>query len=174
MNFNDLANKAHTNAVNHGFWKCELSIEHYLMLVISEVGELVSADRNGRHADIDRFVEDDKQPPDGRFEDWIKDTVEDEFADIVIRLLDLAGALGIDLSKTNHYDYLFCNSCFTEIAFALCKCLTRFDIRIETRIRFGIYYVKSWAESLNIDLDWHIDKKMKYNESRPILHGKRY
>lgn len=36
MNFNELANKAHTNAVNHGFWKERWSNEHCLMLIITE------------------------------------------------------------------------------------------------------------------------------------------
>lgn len=178
MNFNDLANKAHTNAVNHGFWKGRLSNEHCLMLVITEVGELVEADRKKRHAKIDRFVEDGKEYPEfiGRFEDWIKDTVEDEFADIAIRLFDLAGALGVDFDKMNpcRYHRAFDKFNFAENAFALCKGLARDVIGIEKRIQFGVEYVKKWAESLNIDLGWHIDNKMNYNETRPILHGKGY
>ena len=51
MNFNELANKAHSNAVKHGFWKKRLSNEHCLMLVITEIGELVEEDRNKLKAD---------------------------------------------------------------------------------------------------------------------------
>lgn len=48
MNFNELANKAHSNAVKHGFWEKRLSNEHCLMLVITEIGELVEADRSNK------------------------------------------------------------------------------------------------------------------------------
>ena len=30
------------------------------------------------------------------------------------------------------------------------------------------------ADILGIDLLWHIDQKMKYNELRPAMHGKKY
>lgn len=44
----------------------------------------------------------------------------------------------------------------------------------EKRIQFGLEYVTKWAKSINIDLDWHIDEKMKYNATRPPKHGKAY
>lgn len=102
--------------------------------------------------------------------------MEDEFADIAIRLFDLAGALGVDFDKMNpcRYHRAFYKFSFAENAFALCKGLARDAIGIEKRIQFGVEYVKKWAESLNIDLGWHIYNKMKYNETRPILHGKGY
>ena len=30
------------------------------------------------------------------------------------------------------------------------------------------------AEFYNIDLFWHIEQKMRYNESRPMLNGNKY
>lgn len=63
---------------------------------------------------------------------------------------------------------------FTENAFALTKGLCRDIIGIEKRIQFGLEYVTKWAKSINIDLDWHIDEKMKYNATRPPKHGKAY
>lgn len=178
MDYNNLAEKAHSNAEKHGFWNEKLSNEHCLMLVITEVGELVEADRKGRHAKIERFIEDGKQYPEfvSRFEDWVKDTIEDEFADIAIRLFDLAGALGVDFDKMNpcRYHRAFDKFNFAENAFALCKGLSRDAIGIEKRIQFGVEYVKKWTETLKIDLPWHIEHKMKYNEKRPIRHNKRY
>lgn len=50
MNYNELKEKAHSNAVKHGFWKEKWSNEHCLMLVITEVAELVEADRKGDKA----------------------------------------------------------------------------------------------------------------------------
>jgi NTP pyrophosphatase (non-canonical NTP hydrolase) len=30
------------------------------------------------------------------------------------------------------------------------------------------------SEGLSIDLEWHIEQKMRYNQGRPRLHGKKY
>ena len=192
MNFNELANKAHSNAVKHGFWEKRLSNEHCLMLVITEIGELIEADRsNKRRAKVDWFNKQMKTSIICRgldpniskergyevaYNETIKGSIEEEFADIAIRLFDLAGALGIDFDKMNpcRYYRAFDKFSFTENAFALCKGLSRDVIGIEKRIQFGIEYVKKWAESLNVDLVWHIEQKMKYNESRPTMHDKEY
>ncbi len=63
---------------------------------------------------------------------------------------------------------------FTENAFALCKGLSRDVIGVEKRIQFGLHYVENWTKTLGIDLSWHIKQKMRYNENRQILHGKKY
>lgn len=177
MNFNDLANKAHSNAVAHGFWDNRLSNEHCLMLIITEVGELVEADRKGNHADMDAFVKyDNRISFEENFERHVKDSLEDEFADVAIRLFDLAGALGVDFDKMNpcRYHRAFDKFNFAENAFALCKGLARDAIGIEKRIQFGVEYVRNWAESLSVGLPWHVEQKMRYNATRPIRHNKAY
>lgn len=177
MNLNELKEKAHANAVEHGFWTQRWSIEHCLMLVMTEVGELVEAHRSGREADMDAFVKyDGRVGFDEIFERYIKDTVADEFADVAIRLLDLAGHLGLDFDRMHpcRYHRAFDHFPFTENAYALCKGLARDAISVERRIQFGIEFVLNWAISLSIGLPWHIDAKMKYNENRPIRHNKKY
>lgn len=187
MNYNEMTERAHSNAVKHGFWDKKHSNEHCLMLVITEIAEMVEADRCGKHPFEPKHHKDacmrlvgnvqwDKIGFDNSFVAHIKDTVEDEMADVAIRLFDLAGALGIDFDKMNpcRYYRAFAKFSFTENAFALCKGLSRDVIGIEKRIQFGIFYIREWAKSLDIDLDWHIAQKMRYNENRPIRHNKRY
>ena len=48
MNLNELRDKAYRIACDHGFHDKELSNEHCLMLVITELSEAVEADRKGR------------------------------------------------------------------------------------------------------------------------------
>ena len=110
---NELKDRAYKNAVAHGWHDEDLSNEHFLCLVISELMEAVEADRKGKHAKVAmfkewqgnsvplteetrkrRFMED--------FEAFIKGTVEEELADACIRLLDLAGLRGYDLDS---FDY---------------------------------------------------------------------
>ena len=191
MNYNELKEKVHSNAVNHGFWKERRSNEHCLMLVITEVAELVEADRNGKIANVEWFkrkmqnsricqgLDPDISKERGyevAYNETIKGTPEEEFADIAIRLLDLAGALGVDFDKMQpcRYYRAYGKFSFTENAFALCKGLSRDVIGIEKRIQFGLHYVENWTKTLGIDLSWHIKQKMKYNESRPSMHGKKY
>lgn len=177
MNLNELAKKAHSNAVEHGFWEQRWTHQHCLMLVITEIAELVEAHRNTRTADMDAFTKyEDRLSFDVNFATHVKDTIQDEFADIAIRLFDLAGALGIDFDVMYpcqyHRDYD--KFTFTENAFALVKGLTKENISVEKRVQFALAYVTNWTESLSIGLPWHVDAKMKYNEHRAIRHGKKY
>lgn len=175
MYFNKLAKEAHANAVKHGFWEKRESNEHYLMLVVSEIGEMVEAHRTGKRANLEVY-NDGTFNSSENFKVLIKDTLEDEMADVAIRLGDLAGALGVDFDKMNpcKYHRAFDKFTFTENAFALTKGLCRDIIGIEKRIQFGLEYVTKWAKSINVDLDWHIGEKMKYNAARPQKHGKAY
>lgn len=175
MNYNELSKAAHKDAVNHGFWSKRESNEHYMMLVVAEIGEMVEAHRNGKRANLEVY-NDGTFNSSENFKVLIKDTLEDEMADVAIRLGDLAGALGVDFDKMNpcKYHRAFDKFTFTENAFALTKGLCRDIIGIEKRIQFGLEYVFKWAKSINIDLGWHIDEKMKYNATRPPKHGKAY
>lgn len=98
VNFNELAKRAFENAKAKGFHDVELPDAHCLMLVVCEVAEAVEADRSGKRADRKEYerlagvCEERLQPH--LFEMYIKDTVEDELADAVIRLLDFMGMKG--------------------------------------------------------------------------------
>lgn len=48
MTRNELSLRAHQNAVNKGFWNVRRSTEHYVMLIQTEICELVQADRKGK------------------------------------------------------------------------------------------------------------------------------
>lgn len=53
MNFNKLAKESHANSVKHGFWEKRESNEHCLMLVVSEIGEMVEAHRAGERTTVE-------------------------------------------------------------------------------------------------------------------------
>ncbi len=177
MNWNELSKQAHGNAVEKGFWLDKPSCEHCLMLVVTEISEMVEADRASRHADMARY-----KAESGRFFDcelfrtYIKDTVEDECADTAIRILDLAGALSVDFThvkETNYYRE-FRRFRFTDNAFALVKGLAKGNISIIKRIAFALQYIEDWSHELGFDLEQHIKLKMQYNATRSFRHGKKY
>ena len=181
--FQELAQKAHNSGVKHGFWRKDHSEEYCLMLVVSELCEAIEADRKGRRANTKKFVQliVDDVPEAVAFEACIKDTVEDELADAVIRLGDLTAAKDLALP---YWDIVrqrawtreglkeskegLCGDCWNIVR------LLGSDDSIKHKIVEAVFRIENIARSMKIDLLWHIDKKMKYNEGRPLLHGKRY
>lgn len=185
MNYNEFAKKAHDCAERHGFWKIRVSNEHCLMLVCTEIAELVEADRKMKRANLAMFDKEVQTPQEPGhveehwrfcFNNFIKDSLEDEFADAVIRLFDLAGELKIDFDKMLpcRYHRAFDRFTLTENAFGLIKGLSKGQIAIEKRVQFGLEYLSRWAASEKVNLERHVRLKMRYNESRPELHGKKY
>lgn len=104
MTINEMVQKAHKNAVTKGFCDDEVNIERCLLLIISEVVEAAEAFRKKIQAFIIEtdYEEKIQAEPDKFsliFEKDIKDTLEDELTDIVIRVGTLCGQLDIDLES---------------------------------------------------------------------------
>lgn len=189
MNYYELAKEIHANAVAKGFWDKPHSNEHYLMLVITELSEAVEAHRKGRTASIPEGIEDfpDKAFTPS-FESHIKDTVEDELADTQIRLLDLYGYIidndpeTPDITEQVKENYSYARDFigvpgeFTDWAFALAHDLSENPIAYTTLLKVynGLCTLLCMAEHFGIDLDRHVRLKMRYNATRPRLHGKKY
>jgi NTP pyrophosphatase (non-canonical NTP hydrolase) len=105
MTVNELVKASHDNAVAKGFYgddgEGERNIGELLMLITSELGECLKADRHGEYTKVpienySGFI--DAFYPE-MFEHNIKDKVEDKLADAVIRIAAIAGYLGIDLES---------------------------------------------------------------------------
>lgn len=147
MDIKETIAEAHGTAVEKGFWKENWNLGEKLMLITTELGEGLEADRTGKYANREQYdldiqtawqlfnevatgedhfgtgesknYDDYSKATIQSFEKNIKDSLEDELADATIRLFDLAG-------------------------------------------------------KMNVDLAYHIRKKMDYNKTRDKLHGKKY
>lgn len=190
INLNELRNIAYKTACEHGFHNEELSNEHCFCLIISELMEAVEADRKGKRADRQSFKSsyEDEEPHDDVnfkycFEKYIKDTIPDELSDAVIRLLDLAGLRGISLESASNdinSEYMDDIACmysqlsFTEAIYSIfIKPIVDYNY-LPTIVNEMIFLIFAFAKHLDIDLLWHINQKMRYNELRPKLNGKKY
>lgn len=141
---NELRDDIHENAKSKGFYddedylknRCfgDDSLKHAffaqkIALITSELSESLEADRKNKRADLIVFERSVCELKDENsfgntefttlFQKYVKDTVEDEIADSIIRILDLCG----------------------------------------------------WLE---IDIERHVDLKMRYNSQRECKHGKSY
>ena len=131
---NTLIKLAHEKAKNGGWWDAERNVPELLMLIVSELSEGLEALRKDHYANKsittdlyndlivnshdEEFILNEEQWKNS-FENNVKNTFEDEMADVAIRLFDLCGGLNVDLEK-------------------------------------------------------HIDLKMKYNSMRGYKHGKKF
>lgn len=194
IDLNTLRDRAYKTACEHGFHDQNLSNEHYFCLVISELMEAVEADRKRKYFKgkimFERYfntysalVEENVRYRNA-FEKHIKDTVGDELADAVIHLLDLAGIRGISLELANG-DIDDCiedmeESCkdetFTESIYSISTLPVRYDgiFDFPTAVNDMILSIFGLAKHLDVDLLWHIEQKMRYNELRGKMHGKKY
>lgn len=176
-------------ACEHGFHDETHPVSHFLMLTISEVSEMVEADRKCRRCSLAEF--DAIQYADGfslAFMDAVKDTFEDEMADVCIRLFDLCGACGIvprlDIGWFDEAIGTLSDASLTTMCYELCKVLSTpdddspYDDGTNTCLSFCVGYalrLVMWiAEQYDVDLLRHIDLKMRYNNGRERLHGKKY
>ena len=191
---NRYAKDCHERAVDKGFGDGTHSVGHYLMLAFGELHEAIEADRIGKWAKLDPDTIDTLQRIEGaiyvqEFLRLVKDTVEDEIADAVIRLLDLLGWL----LKTKRTTEILNESDLSKVYGILDKPrpgeeLTLLLLRIvadtsgywrlgplrEKGILYAIKSLEQLCDHLGIDLMTHIELKLKYNETRPAKHGKKY
>lgn len=199
IDLNALRDRAYKNACEHGFHNQELSNEHLLCLVISELMEAVEAARRGRRANVDWFkkkiansricqgLDPDISKERGyevAYDETIKGSIEEELADTVIRLLDLAGLRGISLELANG-DIDDCvedmaeacrDETFTESIYSISTLPVRYDglFDFSTTVNDMILSIFGLSKHLGIDLFWHIEQKMKYNQYCEKKHGKKY
>lgn len=188
MNIKQLIKEAHDNAVERGFYPEgeDRNIGELLMLIVSELGEALEAHRCGRCADWDLYERDVKdhtclnkskhQFQKARivsFMDNIKDTFDDEIADVFIRLFDLCGYLKIDAYFEEMEIY---TDNIGEMLLGVVKEITNYNFCNDKKIwmAFVLSSLDGICQKLNIPIEKHIKAKMAYNRTRPRKHGKEY
>ena len=104
MNLTELSQQIHGNNVKKGFYTKDKEVASILMLIVSELSEAMEQDEKlnyyGNKREIIRIDSSDKlerQAQIEAFENHVKDTFEDKLANSIIKILDLAGYLEIDI-----------------------------------------------------------------------------
>lgn len=192
IDLNRLRDEAYQNAVEHGWHDEDLSTDHFLCLVIGELIEAVQAERKGKRSDVAKFNEwQGNNIPFSEetrvrrfqedFEAYIKDSVEDELSDVCIRIFDLAGLLGVSFLgvkfplkiRDEIYKYKS-QKTFTEWCYDLTRFIANYNPWHITTLDFFVNILQEvfiMSKIKGFDPLWHIEQKMKYNRTRPRMHG---
>jgi NTP pyrophosphatase (non-canonical NTP hydrolase) len=96
---------SHKTAKQKGFWDKPRNTGELLMLIVSELGEALEADRKSKHCALSKpilkKVNEKKLPEEFKevYEKYVKGSFEEEIADTFIRLFDLCGGLKINIEE---------------------------------------------------------------------------
>ena len=181
MDIQKYVEEAHQTAMKHGWHDEKESKEHFLMLIITEIAELIQADRKNIHSRWELFCNRlivDVKDPDERFKEWfktyIKQSFEDELADICIRVFDFIGEFNIRIEQLDKIQTEinpdFDKMSLTEQCFMVVGAITECD-SMPINCKNILLLAEHWAKRYGIDLEWHIKQKMRYNKLREWRHG---
>ena len=174
MDLQKLSQQAYATAKAHGWHDTEQPDEHWLMLIITEIAEAVQADRKDRHTDIGLFkalletYANDDAVFKYEFETHVKNGVEDELADIIIRCLDYSALRGICLDYVPIFITDYCRDKsivkrdFPTFAYFLTFKAVNGDV---TDV---LARVIAYCKLKGIDIDFFVEQKNKLREYR---HG---
>lgn len=172
------AKEIQENSVAKGFWDegPERSKGEMVMLMVSELGECLDAHRAGKfYNNVDDLVgKNQNQFFLTLFKNHCKSTVQDEMADVAIRVLDYVYGWKITV-----YDREFRKESTGNFANDLLR-INHYIIQAYHDVEAGrdwgytLSAIEKFCEWYKIDLEKHIQWKIKYNAQRPHKHGKAY
>lgn len=184
MNYNELSKQIHAAQVAKGFYEHKPSDNEKVVLIISELYEMLDANRKGkmlkdehlqRFLGLESFGEFDCQI----FEKTCKSTFEFEFTDVFIRFLDFAGFKGYEFKDLEFpFVGMLEGNFFSDVMQANESFLWFYNDASSADIEFHFDYclamLERFAKKYSIDLETLIRIKLKYSLTLPYKHGKRY
>ncbi len=190
MNIKQLIKENYEIAKSKGFYPKDSKIEDHLMGIVSELGEAYEAHRGGKFATIEESpfsfdtVIENMEDPDcdaviskDIFEVHVKDSFEDELADVFIRLFNLCGWLGMELTEEEILYTKDMSSYYptvNKLLMAVTSDISSGTDFMNIRIRESLRILNAHCIDNNIPIEKHIKAKQEYNKTRDHLHGKQY
>lgn len=181
---------AYENAKSKGLLNSDLDINKELMLIITEMSETIQAQRHDRHGSIEDYNKWIGVSEEQAYKESLEGTVESEFADIALRIMSLLGYYDsqniiclmndAEIKKTVEFhkvEFEHGNWSLPDAMYIIITRMTYFPFSCSPawmntmRLQDILMQVFALAKVEGIDLVEHIKLKMKYNESRPYLHG---
>ena len=186
MNLKKLIEKVGENAERKGFHKPVTKSEDEdkalkKLLIISEIGEMIEAERTNNYAkeihlqeyEVALNTAKDIKEANSIFEKYIKDTYEDEMADIIIRMMDYVYQYE-NFNIVNYYVLNDIPKVMKNKKYSYLIEIVIFGIEHGIAMQKLLYTMFEYAKYENVDIEFFINAKMLFNESREKLHGKKY
>lgn len=189
----DLSNyqaRAYTIAKANGFHDEEHPLEHHLCLIITEIVEMVQADRKKKRIvmgaeSLKRIWDNNNENATlirKMYDEFLCGTFEEEIADTIIRICDLAQLLGATLIIDTDIEYIKTDVSrlqTTGFAFTLIQTITNrlYHSDIPLLLKVVVEQMMLFALSRGMTergIFDAIEMKMDYNETRPRLHNCKY
>lgn len=191
MNILELIGESHEISKEKGFWEGEKNHSETVLLIIANVGEVVKAHKNKRRADWTAYASAESSGTEFKvmFKEHIKDTLEDEMANVIIRICDFIGGTNVNIFKLNPWMREYANFPLNEFFMhaqvsgiyegqlaewlhaALWECAS-YPREKDHGLTHLMCYIGRIVSEMDIDIERHIEMKLKYNRTRPKLYGK--
>ena len=171
--YDTYAQESFDNSRDHGFWddKENRNKDEMVMLMINELSECQEALRSNNHMIAKPEYDEIKDYP---FDQWYKNNIKgctgEELADVCIRIFDFI--IGWDTDFLGGDYYYTPSGNFSADLLKLVKLINSNDNYENGRWAFALSAIVQFANDWNIDLDYHIRNKQRYNRTRPYKHGK--
>lgn len=179
-----------------GFWNQQRNEREALALIVCEMAEAIEQHRLGNFVSPDKVIDtwesygsegDDKYIL--AYRNNIKESTEEEIADVLIRIADLCGFdwMVFPYTVTNH-GAVFASGEQGKVNFAEIMMRAIEHISVASRIldtrksqAVNDIYEAAWVIAFAAEqigslsfMQQHIQMKLRYNKSRAYLHGKKY
>ena len=199
MTIEELIDKSYSLAKSKGFWDKNKNQNEDILLILSNLGEIVKSHKRKLFANWSLYNEHIKKEPSNSnlhnspeyFKIFIKDTFEDEVANVIIRITDFFGGNNINIFKDHEWLNQVRDCSIKEfLAFSQPseKYCGNIGEWLEKSIRERCYHSKesdkglvhilfflgTIVEEYNIDIERHIEAKLNYNIKRPNLYNRNY
>lgn len=197
--FSLLKYEAHMNAKTKGFWDDRKTNkekkDEMLAMTVSESAELLESIRKNKTSIDEQNMEQFKQIINGNveitigsvqstefkssYECFVKGTIHEELADIVIGLFDYTEGWNLSPYFVAKYCVLEMQNTYeikpASFVFFLMRTITDVKFNSFPSENIGVAIGKCFmmAKHYGVDLWFHIDLKMKYNSLREFKHGKK-
>lgn len=199
MNIIELITESHKVSKEKGFWDADKNHSETVLMIMANVGEIVKANKKKRYANWSAYASDtvglseDNISHAGAFktafEAHIKDTFEDEMANVILRISDFLGGAHVDVFKTQpwirEYIHLPINEFFLHAQIsgkysgklsewlhnALWECAA-FSKEGDHGLIHLMCSIGNIVSEKDIDIERHIETKLEYNKNRPRFYEK--
>lgn len=170
--------RCHNIAKEKGFWDRPRNHGEAAALAFGELSECLDAHQNGRFSDYESYKSS------GDYKANIKNTFEEEPADAYIRICDMIGGFFRDDVYDGKFpielvdDQDVVGDWICALSFIITSARMTYAqgyVNMSLKYYFdALHGIELFCDQFGIDLRWHIEEKLKFNETRERLHGKKY